>query len=317
MNFKPIGFGALALAAAMLAPQAASAQVSKDCDKECLLGMMDQYFAALVVHDADKLPLTRDIKYTENGQSLALTDGLWNTVKEMPSYRFDIADTENGEVAMLGIVNENGNMNFISTRLRVENQRISEIENLVVRNITSGGSPLFRREEMSAVHPLFQRIEPEATRVSRSELQAAANAYFTGIDSEVTGDKTPFHPDCRRMENGSWTANSPYEDSNEMSQLDCKAQFDTGFQVIVTNIRARRFPVIDEERQLVYALGFFDHAGSVPAYGRPDGSTEEVTGTFAQPFSFMIAEVFKLEGGKIRQIEAVLTTVPYGMKSGW
>jgi hypothetical protein len=36
-----------------------------------------------------------------------------------------------------------------------------------------------------------------------------------------------------------------------------------------------------------------------------------------QPFSFMIAEVFQVEDAKINQVEAVLTTVPYKMESGW
>ena len=38
---------------------------------------------------------------------------------------------------------------------------------------------------------------------------------------------------------------------------------------------------------------------------------------FRQPFSFFIAEIFKVRDRKIRQIEAVLTTVPYGTESGW
>jgi hypothetical protein len=38
---------------------------------------------------------------------------------------------------------------------------------------------------------------------------------------------------------------------------------------------------------------------------------------FRQPFSFYIAEVFKVVDGNIRQIEAVLTPVPYQMESGW
>jgi hypothetical protein len=33
--------------------------------------------------------------------------------------------------------------------------------------------------------------------------------------------------------------------------------------------------------------------------------------------TFYIAEVFKVVDGNIRQIEAVLTTVPYQMESGW
>jgi hypothetical protein len=42
-----------------------------------------------------------------------------------------------------------------------------------------------------------------------------------------------------------------------------------------------------------------------------------VAAMMQQPFSFYIAEVFKVVDGNIRQIEAVLTTVPYQMESGW
>ncbi len=311
---------ALCAGAAMLAPQAANAQIGAECDEACLTGMMDAYFDALVAHDSGPLTLSHDIKYMENGVRLALTDGLWNTVRAQPTYRFDIADPVNGEVAALAIIDENGNQNNIAVRLRVENRRITEIENLVVRNISMGGggdSGAFVSEERTQVLPIFLRTEPEASRVPRHELQEAADRYFRGIESEVTADATPFHPDCQRMENNSWTSNSPDGGSNEMAKLDCAAQFDTGFQTIVTNIRARRFPVIDEERQLVFAMGFFDHSGTVPAYAEPSGEQQVANGAFAQPFSFIIAEVFKLEDGQIRQVEAVLTTVPYGMPSGW
>lgn len=36
-----------------------------------------------------------------------------------------------------------------------------------------------------------------------------------------------------------------------------------------------------------------------------------------RPFTWEIAELFKIERGKIRQIEAVLDQAPYGMGSGW
>jgi hypothetical protein len=51
--------------------------------------------------------------------------------------------------------------------------------------------------------------------------------------------------------------------------------------------------------------------------GTADGKQVPVTGPFSQPVTFMLAEVFKIKDGKIRQIEAILTSVPYGMKSGW
>jgi hypothetical protein len=304
----------LVFAAALLAPAAASAQQPPTCDRACLTGMMDQYFAALAAHDARRLPLSSDIKYTEDGQTLALTDGLWGSVTGSPSYRFDIADPVSGEIATMAIVKEGTNDNFISVRLMVENHHITEIENLVVRNI---GGPAFPRVPLTAPNPIFLQAEPAATRLSRDKLEAIANSYFTGIDTETTAHDIPFDADCQRMENGSWTANSPDPKAGAMQKLGCKAQFDTGFQTIVTNVRARRYPVIDPEHGLVYALAFFDHNGAPKTMGTADGKQVPVTGPFSQPVTFMLAEVFKISNGKIRQIEAILTSVPYGMKSGW
>jgi hypothetical protein len=36
-----------------------------------------------------------------------------------------------------------------------------------------------------------------------------------------------------------------------------------------------------------------------------------------QPWTWQIAELFKVEKGKIRKIEALLQRSPYGMTSGW
>ncbi len=36
-----------------------------------------------------------------------------------------------------------------------------------------------------------------------------------------------------------------------------------------------------------------------------------------QPWTWQLAELFKVEKGKIHEIEALLHRVPYGMNSGW
>jgi hypothetical protein len=61
----------------------------------------------------------------------------------MPTtYRLDIIDEEAGSVGLLGMIDENTNRNWFATRLKVEKGKlISEIENLVVRNISMGGGP--------------------------------------------------------------------------------------------------------------------------------------------------------------------------------
>jgi hypothetical protein len=283
-----------------------NAAAPNECDRACLAGFMNTYLKLLVAHDSSKLPVTKNVKYTENGVRLNLTDGLWQTASAMPTYRLDVIDEEAGQVGLLGRINENGNNNFFAVRLKVEKGKlISEIENLVVRNIMMGempdiGIPMAIHEEP---HPLMMRENPKDRRLSRADLIRIGNSYFTGLDTDNTGANVPFDPECQRRENAMVTANNPDAAEGSIAGMDCKAQFDTGFSVIVTDIRERRF-IADPVTGLAFAMGYFDHDGAV---------NESLT----QPYSIIIGESFKIMDGKIRQIEAVLMTVPYGMESGW
>ena len=108
-----------------------------ECDRDCLAGFMDTYLKALVAHDSSKLPVTKNVKYSENGVRLNLNDGLWHTASAMPTYRVDVLDEKNGQVGLLGRIDENGNNNWFAVRLKVEKgEMISEIETLIVRTIS-------------------------------------------------------------------------------------------------------------------------------------------------------------------------------------
>jgi hypothetical protein len=81
-------------------------------------------------------------------------------------------------------------------------------------------------------------------------------------------------------------------------------------------IRDRRFVAVDRERGIVFTFNFFDHgAGKTRYYKAPDGR-DMVAGP-TEPWTWQQAELFKIEKGKIRRIEAVLQRCPYGMNSGW
>jgi hypothetical protein len=298
-------------------PGTAAAKV--ECDRQCLAGFMDMYLKALVAHDSTKLPVTKNVKYTENGVRLNLNDGLWNTASSMPTYQVDVVDEEAGSVGLLGMIEENGNRNWFATRLKVEQgKRISEIENLIVRNIAGPGAAAPRPAPPRDPHPLMMEMIPEGKRMSRAELVKIGDSYFTGLDTDEHGGNVPFDPDCQRRENGMIAANNPEAPKGSMQWMGCKAQFDTGFSVIVTDIRERRFVAVDPMYGLAFAFGYFDHDGSVAKYSTTlDKKMTDVSPTFRQPFSFIIGEIFKIKDGKIRQIEAVLMAVPYGMESGW
>lgn len=300
---------------------AGAAQADCSHDRQCLASVMSTYLQALVQHDPASLPVRRNVRYTENGVRLNLGDGLWQTASAMPTYRLDLIDEEAGQVGLLGRISEHDNNNWFAVRLKVERDgKVSQIETLINRSATGGGGgpPGGANHANTEPNPLMAQLIPADRRLPRAELARIGNAYFTGMDTDHSGSNVPFSPECQRRENGTVTANNPDAPKGSMQWLDCKSQFDTGFSVIVTNIRERRFAVVDRTKGLAFAWCYFDHDGTHAKFSRTlDHKPADVAATFQQPITFYIAEVFKVVDGKIRQIEAVLTTVPFRMESGW
>jgi hypothetical protein len=306
----------------------AAAQGTGACDRDCLNGFVDQYLDALVKHDPKLVPLTKNVKFTENGQRLDPGDGLWRSMAAKGSYRLFVTDTQTGEVAFLGTIREQGRNAgeqvgvVIGLRLKVVNRQIPEVETLVVRNERFAQN----FEKIGTPNRLFEEAVPPAERMSREDLIKTANMYFTGMQQNDGKGVYPFTDDCNRIENGSQSTNVPPADgkpapdpktaTNYSGAWSCKQQFESGLLHFVTRIRDRRFVAVDPERGMVYSFIFFDHsAGDTRTFQTPDGRT--ITAGPNQPWTWELAELFKIEKGKIHQIEAVMDRSPYGMNSGW
>ena len=57
-----------------------------DCNRACLEGLVNQYLDALAAKDPQRLPLSADVKYTEQEQVMAVGDGFWKTVTGRGNY---------------------------------------------------------------------------------------------------------------------------------------------------------------------------------------------------------------------------------------
>jgi hypothetical protein len=81
-----------------LVPKAAASTgpIPLNCNRACLEGLVNQYLAALVAHDPKRLPLSTDVKYTENDQEMEVGDGFWKTVEGLGNYKHYSADPEFG-----------------------------------------------------------------------------------------------------------------------------------------------------------------------------------------------------------------------------
>ena len=277
--------------------------------------LLDLYFEALGKGDPRLLPLAPRARYTENGQEIPFGAGTWATVTGVaPERNIAVADHEQGQQAGWGMIAEGGAGALAGVRLQANpSGLITEAEALIVR------SPLFGRGDFPArlrqPSPLAGDVLEPAARATRAKLKAAADAYFDGVQDD-DADLIPAADDCLRIENGVQTVlnpaaeglgpGSPLGEGIGMSVRDQVRLL--GFPQI-ERIRDRRYPVIDVERGLVLGLVFFDHPGPV--------RTAPVPPRFAAPNSYFIWELFKVSGGSIRHIEAIMAMFPYGMRRGW
>jgi len=321
-------FGAFAAGALLAAGAAPASAQDGECDRACLEGWVDRYLDAVIDDDVDAVPFAANARFTEHGQRLELGDGLWNTMKGKGTYRLLVPDVEAGQVAFIGTIYEDHRdpaqqtPAVIALRLKIENGAITEAEQQVVRNEEAAR----RIEARGGPDPLFLEPVPESERMSRRELIETANMYFTGMQQNDGKGEYPFADDCNRIENGSQTTNVPLQPgqmrpdpktaTSYSAHWSCREQFESGLLHFVNRIRDRRFVAVDRERGNVFAFVFFDHSGGdTRTFETPDGRT--VTAGPVQPWTWYIAEVFRIENGLIRRIEATLDRVPYGMLSGW
>jgi hypothetical protein len=321
-----------ALAAATLVAglaTGASAQIAgvpapeQTCNRACLEGYVDKYLAAMRDGKVDDALFARDVRFTENGIELPLgNEGLWATTSGLGVYKFTVPDTETRQVAFLGTVLETANSSAtgpqraaepvgLALRLRIDAAgKISEIEQIAAppeRPLGPGAAapsgPFAATgaavEAMGAPWLGYLQAVPEKERMSRADLVAVGNAYFEAVERNTGKDYYPFTDDCLRYENGIITAGPPGSrpDGQFGPVQGCTKQLQTSLIGAVTGIRDRRFVAVDRERGIVFAFAFFDH--------RPINWT------------WQLGELFRIEGNKIRRIEAIFIRGPYGVCSGW
>src|SRR5580704_4627808 len=289
------------------------ATAAPECDRGCLYQVLDRYLAALKAGDASKAGFAAQARTSENNVLLRPGDGLWGTITSLGDYDLRFADPQAGSVAFYGVVRETDTSAPFAVRLTVRGGAITEAETIVARP-QEAGVP-FVTADLHAL-PVLNEIVPAAARSSRERLIAIANGYFETIQRNDGTLHTAFTDDCNRREDGFQTTNRKDDTWGDITHLGCGQQFKLGWYKFDDRLRGRRFLVVDRERGLVMAAGFIDHEGRIGDYKLSDGRTA-TSKIFRHPHSYCLLETFKIRDGKIQQVEAVFTTVPYNMPSPW
>jgi hypothetical protein len=325
----------------------AFAAQDSECDRQCLVNMMQQYLAALVKHDPKAVPFADEVKFVESTANIPVGKGLWVTASGGPSeFQIYAADPVAQQVACLVMMKENDKDILLGARLKLENVRITEAEHLVIRDL--GTSPMGQGalDNLKKPRPgLIEDVAP-SDRTPRWQILKAGRAYYDALTGE-DGKLAPFANECERHENGAVTAGgkprapkpkpAPKEGepapkpNPEMEKMmkamaamgpwasTCEGQLSTGTFSYITEIRNRRVLIADEQKGLAVGFTMFYHDSSLKEYDYK-GPNGEIIGkrlSYQGAFNLPAMHIYKVKKGKIYDIEAIGFTLPYGTKSGW
>lgn len=320
-------------------PKPVVGSIPEPCDRACLAGVVDNYFKAMANRCPCGVPLARDVKYTENGQLVTPGEGIWKTFTGRGTYRVYLADPESGEAGYYGDIVEFGRLKgIIALRLKVNGHQISEVEAIVARqelrpkgglgdNTAGVMTPILIDEPDPSgfISPDVALLEPLAKdqRTSRGEMIEATKRYFEGF-AQKNAAMIPFASECSISENGIATTNNPNGPAIDAAHPEfhvfggsCADEINQGFFATLEKPRDSFPLVIDEEQGLVLNLALYDNEGNVKSVDVQGVGTVAVPRNFLRPITFLKPQVFKIESGKICEIEGLSWPVPFGMLSGW
>ena len=291
---------------------------AKDCDRDCLKDVMDDYIAAMVAHKPGDAPLAKGIITVENAKKIGTDEGLWKSATKGPdTFKIYVPDVITQQVGGMFMMEEEGKPALIGLRLKLDgNSRIVEAEHMVARNLRDGVM-----QNLETPRAAFSTQVPEQYRDSHSRLVSIALSYYDALD-ENNGSLAPFADDCVRRENGIQTARNPVPTDGTggfgyLGALGCEAQMDTLMWTYITRIDNRRVLTADPVTGLAIGFSHFHHAFTQKTFRLVGVPGQEEREMDYEPFDLPAMHIYKIWGGKIHEIEAMGFTAPYNTPSGW
>jgi hypothetical protein len=275
---KRIALVGIVLTGVLLAPRAGFAQVA--CTREGLQRAVDLYIAAQTKGDTSGLPLPMGAGYMENAANFDINKGVIKTAMKIDHHR-SLIDPSTCQTFTEVIVTDKAKPYILGTRLRVNRDKIAEIEILW----TTTGYWLFNADN----YLKYSSAEnwgtiPADKRDTRDTLIAAANAY---LDAFLEGKKdlVPWGYPCQRVEGGMYTGKGDPKDS-------CDVGVPSG-----VNISNRRF-VVDPTIGSVVVYCTFGAGNANGGSGAPD------------------THLFRVENGKLRYVHTLTHLLQASFRGG-
>jgi hypothetical protein len=230
---------------------AAIAQSSgQACTREGLKEITDRFFTALEAHSPSGVPLASSVKYTENGIVVAVGKGSWETAGKT-TFKRGMIDTQKCGTHTQAIIEEGGKPMLYGVRLKIDKEKISEIEAIIAR----GKEVLDVKAILDTKDQDWEGILPPEERSSRLAMMAAADDYFELFVQKQKRKVSvlAYAKTCDRWENGMQTTKGGTNQGVTMPAHNCSP---VGFADMTHS--PRRF-LVDVETGVVVAYTLFNN----------------------------------------------------------
>ena len=238
------------------------------CTRASLQATVDKYLDALKKGNPSLMPLTPQAKYMENRNYIPLGQGIWQTPLAVDFSR-SLLDVDTCQTFSEIIHTSSDHPYVIGTRLKIEDNKISEIESLVADK----DDWLFNAADFLKYSSQEKwDILPPERRTDRQTLLNAANTYFDVFGDYSKLNQVPWGTPCARIEGGMYT------NRNNDPKASCTVGVPKTSDVKIIN----RHYVVDVDMGTV--VGFVDF--------REEKRNPDV-------------HQFRLEDGKLRYVHAI------------
>ncbi|HUL83345.1 MAG TPA: hypothetical protein VL131_14440 [Gammaproteobacteria bacterium] len=313
-------------------PAAPARSAGERCDSACAHSSVDAVLAAMIAHDPKKAPLDASVRYTENGQPLAVGDGLWRTLTARGGAGLYLADEQ--DVGVFTSTVETDIAGQLTLRLRERRGRITEIEALIVRQeipmlgkLIGTGTLMappqladFDSTRFATAGELGAEV-PAAERVAAAQLRRIAEDYTRARYTEPRS--IAFAEPCTARINGIDSVDNatikPLDSATRFHPfaLSCQRQIDSGFYQRVGRLRESRVVLADAALGVAVVASAIDHPGDADKV-KIDGVGEIATPeAFRPPSAYYQVALLKVRGGRVAHVETLERPVFYGMSLGW
>jgi hypothetical protein len=253
-------------------PAREAAPKAQPCSQACLAKVMADFKASVLARRP--VELTEGAEVRENMEITTVENSAWKDVKAVKSSAV-VSDAVTGNVVSRdGVEMSDGKAAYISTRLRVEVGRITEVE---FSSDVARANPAY----VWNLPSVLTATVPEGERMTREALDALAHRYFQTLTDHKPVEADYDEARCNRFHSG-----------NQITNVSRNMVEGQGARTCVTSNEGpkpwgpaleQRFPVIDVEHGIVNGMTLLMYPSHV----------------------MYVSEVFKVERGRITHIDNI------------